>query len=731
MSLIAAVLEDEAQQEAQREAPAQQRRSSAARGRTGFVLAAGIGCVLAALAGGFGASWLDTPELDRFEAALEVGGVDALGRGLAELAEVPGDNASSRARTARAHARAQQAAWGSAFRAEAAGLLAPGDDGPHAVRAAGLLAAMDGSAAGGSTDAAWARGLAAGRTLDFAALQNAVGELKAQRRRPAGATRTLAALQFSLGDVSAALATLDALGTPAAAADLAFYEAWVRPTAAPTARAHDVPGRAALLQAFAAVQRADHEQAALALAEARSQLLPWDPVAVTTALRLSFVAADAGGLRSWSEDDSRPWSPEVRTLAAAYADVLSGHADRAGARLQDSDADAPWVAYLLGFVAAEQGLWSDAMRHSAVARRGMTGRVELEVLAAWVASHVLDAEVAHGRLVALTEASGWAPRGWTALAQASEAVGAPQAEVLEFYERALEVEHRPAGAAAALAAHVSGDEALHLWTMASELEPTAARHRVALGMAQIEQGRLSEAWANTASLQEGDAAAWLTLVQLGLSRVGAETPLDPRVDGWIDRAQQAEAEPGAVEVARLQVAFARGEDVSNRARALSRSHPRRADAAALSIRSLGRSGRLLAARRDATLARRRLPKADMPAVTLALAVALQEQGERRESAQLAFKAWSGLPVEADPIEALVFARTAVNIWLELGNTSGARAIARELTLRMPGSPDAWLLRARVQIAADAPEFACRSLGRARTLDPDVMLAGSRCEEDPA
>ncbi|MBV1858256.1 MAG: hypothetical protein KUG77_07580, partial [Nannocystaceae bacterium] len=650
---------------------------------------------------------------------------------LDEHALVPGEDSSLRARTARAHARAQQAAWGTAFRAEAAGLLAPGDEGPHASRATGLLAAMDGSTADDDNDDAWARGLAAGRTLELDALRGAVAELNTEGLRPAGATRTLAALQFSLGDVAAARSTLDALGTPAAAADLAFYQAWVRPTSEPSAGEQTVPGRAALIQAFAAVRQIDHEQAAFALADARAQLLPWDAVAVTTALRLSFVAADAKGLRAWSEDDSRPWSSEVRELAAAYADVLSGQADRAEARLQSFDADAPWVAYLLGFVAAEQGRWSDGMRHSAVARRGMTGRVELEVLAAWVASHVLDAEVAHSRLVALVEASRWAPRGWTALAQASEAVRAPEAAVLGLYERALEVEHRPAGAAAALAARASGDEALHLWMMASELEPNAARYGAALGMAQVRQGRLNEAWGNAASLQDGDAQAWLTLVKLGLSRVGPEVALDPRVDRWIEYAQQAGAKPGAVEVARLQVAFARGVEVSKQARALSRLHPGRADAAALSIRSLGRAGRLLAARRDAALARRRLAKSDTPAVTFALAAVLRERGELREGAQLAFKGWSGLSAQAGPIEALGFATVAVDIWLELGNSSGAQAIARELTHRMPASPDAWLLRARVQVAAGAPTSACRSLGRAQALDPDVTLVGSPCEEDPA
>lgn len=727
MSLIAAVLEDEAQ----REAPARRRRISLARGRAGFVVAAGFGCALAALAGGFGASWLDTPELDRFEAVLEVGGVDALEDALAELGQAPGDESSSRGRTARAHARAQQASWGSAFRTEAAALLSPGDDGLHAMRAAALLSAMDGTV-DGDADGAWARGLASGRSLDFTAMRGAVDDLQAQPRRPAGATRTLAALQFSLGDVSAALATLDGLGTPAAAADQAFYEAWVRGTAPRQASAHPVPGRRALLRAFAAIREADHEQAADSLADARAQLLPWDAVAVTTALRLSFVAADAPGLRAWSVDDSRGWSDEVRTLAASYADTLAGKADHAEARLVHLDSDAPWVAYLRGFVAAEQGRWSDAMRHSAVARRGMPGRAELEVLAAWVATYVLDAEVAHGRLVALCESAPWAPRAWTALAQASEAVGAPDAKILSFYERALEAEHRPSGAAAALAARASGDEALHLWTMASELEPAATRHQVALGMAQMQEGRLAEAWTNAESLEAGDAEAWLTLVQLGFARVGEGSPLDPRVGRWIDAAEASgSAEPGAIATARLRLAFVQGEEVSRQARALSRAYPGRADTAALSVRSLGRAGRVLAARRDATLARRRLPKGDVPAVTLALASVLHDHGELREAAQLAFKAWVGLPEDARPIEALVLARSAVGIWLELGNTSGARAIARELTLRMPSSPDAWLLRARVQVASDAPEFACRSLGRARTLDPDVTLPGSRCEADPS
>ncbi len=724
MSLIAAVLEDEAQ----REAPARGRRCADARVRVGFVLAASVGCALAAFAGGFGASWLDTPELDHVETALEVGGVDAIDDALAGLDDTA-ERDSDRARIARAHARAQQAAWGSASRVEASRLLRPADDGVHADRAAGLVAAMGGTA--GELDSAWARGLAAGRTLELAAMRRAVEDLLADPVRPAGATRTLAALEFALGDVSAAFSTLDALGTPAAAADLAFYEAWVGPRPAAPAAEHEVPGRAALLRAFADVQRSEPEQAALALADARAQMLPWDPVAVSTALRLSFVAADEQGLRAWSDDDSGRFSSEVRGLAAAYADALHGQAEAAESRLEGLDADAPWIAYLRGFVAAEQGRWSDALRFSAVARRGMTGRDELEVLAAWVAAHVLDAELAHERLLAFSEDAAWAPRGWTALAQASEAVGSPDAEVARYYERALEVEHRPADAAAALAVRASGDEALHLWTMASELEPSASRHRVALGMAQVQIGRWNEAWDNAGALEDGDAQAWLTLVQLGLSRVGPQASLDPRAEGWIDQAQAADAPADAVAVARLQVAFARGEDVSKRARALSRAYPERADAAALSIQSLGRAGRVPAARREAAHARRRLPKSEQPALALALASVLREHGEVREGAQLAFKAWSGLPGEAGSIQTLIFARTAVEIWLELGNTSGARAIARELTTRLPASPDAWLLRAQVLVAADAPDFACRSLGQARALDPNVTLPGSRCEEDPA
>ncbi|MGH1342209.1 MAG: hypothetical protein ACRBN8_11685 [Nannocystales bacterium] len=727
MSLIAAVLEEE---EAEREAPARQHRKSLARGRVGFVLTAGFGCALAALAGGLGASWLDTPELDQFEALLEVGGVDALEDALSELEAVSGADSSSRARIARAHARAQQAAWGSAFIAEADGLLAPGDDGVHAARASALLAGMEGTAR--DAEGAWARGLAAGRSLEVTAMHRAVDELQAQRRRPAGATRTLAALQFSLGDVSAAFATLEEVHTPQAAADRAFHAAWVGPVQdqAPIL-AQEVPGRNSLLRAFSAIRDADHEQAVLALADARGHLLPWDPVAVSTALRLSFIAADAQGLRSWSKDDSRPWSAEVRTLAAAYADVLSGQTDSAQARLDGFSADAPWVAYLGGFVAAEQQQWPDAMRHCAVARRGMAGRAELDVLAAWVATHVLDAEVAHAQLVGLSEHAAWAPRVWTALARASERVGAPQQQVERFYERALEVEHRPAAAAAALAARASGDEALHLWTMASEFEPAAAQYRVSLGMTQVGQGRLAEGWSNASSLEHGDADAWLSLVQLALFRARAGGTVDSRAEGWVRKAEAAAATTEAVEVARLQVAFARGEDVSKQARALSRDYPRRADAAALSIRSQGRAGRVLAARRDAVLARSRLERPEIPLTTLALAEVLREHGELREAAQLAFKAWSGLSPEADALEALVVARTAADIWLDLGNASGARSIARELTSRLPASPDAWLLRARVQIAAGVPASACRSLGRARTLDPDVVLEGSRCEADPA
>lgn len=708
MALLAAVLEDEAR----REAPQRWRRRSESRSRVGFVLAAALGCVLSAVAGGVGAWSLETPRLDALDEALQRGDLDALDDALERV-----DPDSARARSGRALARTQQAVWGSASTAEASLALRDGD-GPHHERASALISAMRGDAA---SDDAWSAGIAAGRSL--VGLRAATASLQRTRERPAGASRTLAALQFTLGDVSAALATLDATNTAGADADAAFYGAWVRADTRSSVAA--VPGRAALLSAKAAVEAGDHDAAGIALAEARTSMLPWDPVATTAALRLSFLAADVQGLRAWAGDST--FSEEVRELAGAYAEAASGNWDAAESTLRRRDDAAPWVAYVLGYAAAERGRWPRAVRLAATARRGMPGRIELEVLSAWVGAHFLDAGGAHHRLLALTERAPWAPRLWTARAQAAAANGRPDAEVFADYERALEVESRPAGAAAALAAHAPAADALHLWTMAVEFDPTQPDYRVALGEIQAERGHLREAWVNLASTRDADAEVWLTLVELSLVRRADVGEL--RVDGWLDAAAAAGAPEHDVERLRLQLRLARGETIGGDAASLARRRPDDAAAVALAVRALGAEGRVLAARQRAVRARRTVGRRERPIVTLALANVLRGSGEVREAAQLAFKAWSALPSDAHAIATFAAARDAVDAWLELGNTNGARAIARDLTQRLPNSPDAWLLRAEVQRAAGAHDFACRSIGRAHTLDPNADIERGSCQDD--
>ncbi|MCR9165110.1 MAG: hypothetical protein ACE37F_21440 [Nannocystaceae bacterium] len=712
MSLLAAVFEDEARREASRRG----RRRSKQRSRVGFALAAALGCVLAALAGGVGAWSLQTPHLDALDEALALGDLEVLDDALAQV-----ESDTPRARAGRALARAQQAVWGAAAPAEAS-MASRGAEGPHHDQAAALVDAMRGDA---TTAGAWASAITAGRTLQD--LPAAVQALS-RAHRPAGASRTLAALQFSLGDVSAALQTLDATGTAGARADAAFYESLTRPGGGTAVGA---PGRAALLRAKAEVESGEREAARVALAQARASMLPWDPVATTTGLRLSFLAADADGLRAWSADAR--FSPQVRALAAAYAQASAGAWDDTVSSLASHDSGAPWVAYVLGYAAAERGRWTDALRLAATARRGMPGRVEPEVLGAWVAGHVLDPEGAHRRLVALSERAPWAPRLWTARAESASASGRPAAEVTAAYERALEVEHRPASAAAALARTASPDEALHLWAMAATLDPTEARHRLALGEVQADLGRLGEAWANLATAQDAarDPEAWLTLVELALVRSrGQATPEIPvEIGAWLDAALASGASAEDVQRLRLRTRLARGERVGAQASALALRHRDDAAIVALAVEALGAEGRLPAARHHVERARRTLARGELPVVTLALANVLRERGEVREAAQLSFKGWSALRSDAHALTVLAAASDAVDAWLALGNTNGARAIARELTQRLPSSPEAWLLRARVQRAADEPDFACRSLGRARTLDPNVVLERGWCRDE--
>jgi len=713
MSLIAAVLEDEAR----RDAPARRRRRSKARGRAGFVVAAGLGCVLSALAGGVAAWWLHTPELDRLDEALVTGGVETLAEAVEGSTQGPRHD-SPRARASRAHALAQRAVWGEATLSQVELAMPEGADEPHARDARRLLQALRGV---GEQGDAWSQGLVAGRTLDLARIDGSIEGLQRSRTRTVGASRTLAALQFTRGDVSASLATLSALNTRGARADAAFYAALAGAERTVTSGA---PGRTAILQAELAWRGGDETGARALLHVAREDLLRWDSVGIVATLRMSLLAGDVEGLVAWAADAT--WSDAVRGIARAYAAAAGGRWADAERLLEGHDVSAPWVAYVRARAAAERGRWPDAVRLAAKARRGLPGRPELEVLAAWAGTHALDSSGAHDRLVALSARAPWSPRVWTARARAAQAVGRPRAEVHALYERALQREQRPADAAAALAAAAEGEEALHLWTMATEFAPDQHGYRIALGHAQLERGRLAEAWENLQSMRpaeaEADGDAWLTVAALAVSRRELAS-----VAALLTQAERAGAPAQEVTRARLELRALMGEDVSAEAHALSRRHPQDMRTAALAVRTLGHADRLPAARRWATVAMRGQGRSEAAPVVMALAAALRHQGELREAAQSAFKSWSALSSDAGALETLRLGQEAIDIWLELGNTSGARAIARELTLRLPQSPDAWLVRARVQHAANAPEQSCRSLARARMLDPNAAVPERRCQ----
>ncbi|MEM6291657.1 MAG: hypothetical protein AAGA54_10340 [Myxococcota bacterium] len=721
MSLIAAVLEDEAR----KDAPTRAKRRAAARDRAGFLSAVGLGCALAGCVLGLGAALLQTPELDALEATARAGGVEALST------IVERDPASEREAALVAFARAQQAAWGDAG-APVRPRATEGAGAPLHREADVLLAAMRGEP---TEDAqarmqAWAQGIGAGRgAQDVAQLDAAIQALAQTPLRPVGASRQLASLAFARGDVRRALRTLDALATPASAADLAWTEAMLH-DAVPPPDEHLQRGRAALREADLAIRAGDAEAARLALSQARASMLPWDAMAIGRALELSFVAGDEAGLRRWTT--LARYGADVRGLVAAYADATAGRWSAAERRLQHADSDAPAVAYVLAWAAAERGAWPEAVRHVGTARRAMPGRRSLDALAARAAAHFIEPGGAHRRLVALSEEASWVPGLWTALAEVGTLVGRPQREVLAQYERALEHEHRPALAAAALAERSNADEAIHLWTMASALAPDVATYRAGLGVAHARQGRVAQAWRELSTAAEQgalDQRGWTELLALA---VGS----NPEPDAWARWRTAAEAagvDPQLRAAADLRLQHAAGRDVLDDAKAMTRQHPELRAGWEVTVLALGDAKRPTAVRRWADRARARLGRADQGWITLAEADALAVAGERREAAQLAFKGWAALGDGVRPSAALLRAgAAALGHWMALENTSGARAIARTLTERMPHSPDAWLLRAEVQHAAAESGAACASLRRAQQLDPDAHApALQACDADPA
>lgn len=709
MSLIAAVLDDEARKDGLLRRPSGM--------HWGSTMALGFGCF--ALGLGVAATWSLTRGAPREHIeSTEHGSLTALRSTVDEL-----DDAADQTDAAelRALAQAQRYVWGDV---DAAAVDASLEGASQATQARALVLASRGEPAGedpGTPWRNWALAIRAARQPgDVDAITNAIARLRKTKDAPIGARRTLASLQFAAGDVSAATATLSMLDAPFAVADATLYETAYRRRARESI--DDAPP---LLQAWIALRQGARQTACANLDETRAGVLPWDPAAWSLALDLSFTCADADGLRTWAESDPR-WSTTTRAVTLAHADMLDGRWDDALTRVEDLDARAPTVAFVKGWTAAEQGRWADAARLSSEVQRGAPGRPCVDVFAARVGAHFVDAEVGLGKLEALVQRTPWAPRVWTALGEARAMTGAAGHQTRAAYERALQHEHRPSGAALALASLGDPSETLDLLTMAAAFSPSSAEYLAALGVAQARHGRVQAAQRNLSSAAQSgaaDADALLALVDLVSAEAELGAPLDTRVSTWIEDARARGADDDALALARLRVDVLQGvEGAASKARTFARTHPRSAQAQAVAVRALAKSGRSDAAHRVVVQARRRLDRSGRGIVALAEASMLLDDGRERAAAEVAFRAWATMAKHAEPSASLLHAaRSASDAWLALGNTNGARAIARELTTTMPESPDAWALRAAVQVAADENGYACMSLDQARALDPNVRI----------
>lgn len=501
--------------------------------------------------------------------------------------------------------------------------------------------------------------------------------------------------------------------------------------------------RVGLARTLIACHEARKKECTQGLKDAWSALPRWDHDARDRTLATAIFVGQAKRIRSWLEDGSM--GDTMTGIYDAGASFAEGAMAQTLEALQSLPQEHPRVAELHALAlielerADEAGPWLD--RADAL----LPERPALAVARARLAKDGAGLE----SLLELAQTHTGAFRVHTATGQAHLAGLVPDADksakneirakAADAFQTALKSEPWPAEAALQLSIlemikawkkPAKAADALELLERAVKFAPDASKYTSELGIYLADLGfdrRAEPLLRKITEAPDPPARGLLRLVRL-LSDRGPLNDEDLAASAkWLAAASKAGATPNEIQRHQARIEIAQRQDALLDAAYRRLSALLEADRKDLETRIL-LSEVLL--RRDLDEAKsvlrvglRLTPRSREARIHYRLARVEKRKRKARNAAGMSFRAFRAMIKERrPPFEVFEVANFTRDLWLEIGQIKGARTIGRDLSEYAPYHPASWVLRGRIQLAADYPDWALESAQKALELNDEYAPA---------
>lgn len=503
----------------------------------------------------------------------------------------------------------------------------------------------------------------------------------------------------------------------------------------PRDRAH-----AALSRAVAHVAEGEPEDALSQLDDAWPNLSSWNMLARRLAVQTALDAGDTSRYEDWLEASA--FTKDEKKIYAAWATLIGGDVMKALSQLEKAPQAHPWVALLQALALVEQNRWQEAKPWVDRAGKMLPGRHDLEVAAARVDLRLGDKALALRRLEALAEQEAHAPRAFTGLGEAHllqdgkpEDASKRDKKAKRALEKAIDRESVPAEAQYLLSGiwhrrrmtdPQAEKKALELLRDAAKTNPTLPRYRVALARYLADVGYTREALERMDALQGEVGVGWpftLRHVRLLIEQGGALD--EDKVERLLKDAEEAGADALALRKERARLALRGGSKeqlatARTELEAVIAARPADTDAHVLLamtlLKQFDRKGADAVARRAVAT----VPEGDVGLLRIARAKISARVGRTVQAAPMARSAWGAMLASdtTTTAELLDAGALTTRLWTRNKKDAVALRVARELTERVGYHAEAWIIRARTELAANEASEARSSAKKALELDPE-------------
>lgn len=500
--------------------------------------------------------------------------------------------------------------------------------------------------------------------------------------------------------------------------------------------------RVGLARTLLRCHAADRDACAQGLKDAWGALPAWDHDARERTLATAVLHGLADRIRAWLEEERM--GETMTGIYGAGADFAEGAVVDTLEKLQSLPQEHPRVAQLQALALVSQERFDEATPWIDRAIALLPERPELTVAKARVAAQT-DAAAALETLTEVAEAHPGALRVHTAIGQAHLSSLADDADrkqrqavrgrAAEAFQTALKQEPWPAEAGLQLAIlemieawdePPRAADALALLEQAAKSNPHAAKYRAELGIYLADLGfswRAEPLLRGITEAPDAPARALLRLVRL-LTDQGPLSEEDLASSAkWLADAGKTGAEAADLQRHQARIELAQGEDALLDAAMRRLTAMLDADRRDLETRLLLADAQVRIdpdeAKHTLRVGLRVTPRNDEARIHYRLAVVEERRKKARNAASMAFRAFRAMIKERrPPFEVFEVAEFTRDIWMEIGQVKGARTIGRDLTKYVPYHPASWVLRGRIQLAAEYPDWALESAQKAIEIDAE-------------